>query len=225
VSAIAYISGFIDLKQEVERRSTAVGLAGKLTHQIGAAVLLVMLLPLLLPIAWLIWRADGSPVLFGHFRVGRDGRLFKCLKFRTMRLDADRVLNDLLQNNPALREEWLRDQKLRRDPRVTKIGEFLRRTSLDELPQLLNVLRGEMSLVGPRPITMSELAKYGASRWHYLNVRPGMTGLWQVSGRNNTTYEERVALDRHYVEHRSIALDVKILLRTVYVVLRRDGAH
>jgi exopolysaccharide production protein ExoY len=225
VSAVVYISGFFSLKREVGGRSNASGVAGRTIHQLGAAALLLAFSPLLLTIAWLIWRADGSPVLFSHFRVGRDGRLFKCLKFRTMRLDADRVLKDLLDSDPALREEWLRDQKLRHDPRVTKIGEFLRRTSLDELPQLLNVLRGEMSLVGPRPITMSELAKYGASRWHYLNVRPGITGLWQVSGRNNTTYERRVALDRHYVEHRSVAMDLKILLRTVYVVLRRDGAH
>lgn len=225
MSAVAYISGFFSLKREVESRSHAKEVASRSLQQAGAAVLLLLLSPLLLTIAWLIWRADGNPVLFGHFRVGRDGRLFKCLKFRTMRLDADRILHDLLENDPALRQEWLRDQKLRHDPRVTGIGEFLRRTSLDELPQLLNVVRGDMSLVGPRPITMSELVKYGPSRWHYLNVQPGITGLWQVSGRNNTTYEERVALDRHYVEHRSTLMDLKILLKTVYVVIRRDGAH
>lgn len=215
----------MEFQKDVRHRSSLKEVAGGWAHQAAAALLLLLLSPLLLTIAWLIWRDDGGPVLFGHFRVGRDGRLFKCLKFRSMRLDADRVLIDLLENDPALRAEWLKDQKLRKDPRITRIGEFLRRTSLDELPQLLNVLKGDMRLVGPRPITMSELAKYGASRWHYINVTPGITGLWQVSGRNNTTYEERVALDCAYVAQRSIALDVKILFKTIGVVLRRDGAH
>jgi lipopolysaccharide/colanic/teichoic acid biosynthesis glycosyltransferase len=130
----------------------------------------------------------------------------------------------VLERDPQAREEWLRDQKLRDDPRITPIGSILRRTSLDELPQLLNVLRGEMHLVGPRPITVAELTRYGHVRWHYLSVSPGITGLWQVSGRNDTTYEERVDLDRRYVESRSLVGDMLILLQTVRVVLSREGA-
>jgi len=135
------------------------------------------------------------------------------------------VLADLLRDDPQARAEWARDQKLTDDPRITPIGHFLRRSSLDELPQLLNVLRGEMSLVGPRPITVAELTRYGSVRWDYLSVPPGLTGLWQVSGRNNTTYEERVAFDREYVHRRSPWLDLKILLKTVKVVVARDGAR
>jgi exopolysaccharide production protein ExoY len=193
-------------------------------NQAGAFVLLLLAAPLMLLVAWLIWRRDGAPILFAHYRVGRNGELFKCLKFRSMYRDSERMLQELLLSDPAARAEWERDQKLSRDPRVTPVGHFLRKTSLDELPQLINVLRGEMSLVGPRPITTGELARYGAARWHYLSVTPGMTGLWQVSGRNNTTYDERVALDRRYVEERSVGLDLSILWRTLGVVLARDGA-
>jgi lipopolysaccharide/colanic/teichoic acid biosynthesis glycosyltransferase len=176
-------------------------------------------------VAFLIWRRDGAPVLFAHYRVGHDGKLFRCMKFRTMYRNAERMLSELLERDPAARAEWQREQKLLSDPRITPIGHFLRRTSLDELPQLFNVLRGEMSLVGPRPITVGELTRYGGVRWQYLSVRPGMTGLWQVSGRNNTSYEERVALDRRYVEERSVWMNLQILLKTVKVVVARDGAR
>ena len=190
-----------------------------------AGVLLVLLTPVLVTVAALVWRADGAPILFGHYRVGRNGGLFRCLKFRSMRRDADAVLAALLARDPHAAMEWERDRKLTRDPRVTAVGDFLRRTSLDELPQLFNVVRGDMRLVGPRPVTVAELEKYGGSRWHYVSVRPGMTGLWQVSGRNDTSYEERVALDRRYVESRSMVRDLAILFRTVGVVLRRQGAR
>jgi len=188
-----------------------------------ALVLLIALGPLMLALAWLV-RRDGGPATFSHYRVGCGGRLFKCIKFRTMRVDAEQVLGELLASNPALRAEWQRTQKLAEDPRVTPFGRWLRRSSLDELPQLLNVLRGEMALVGPRPITLAELRRYGPARWQYLSVLPGITGLWQVSGRNTTTYEERVALDEHYVATRSAWLDLRILLRTVVVVITRHGA-
>lgn len=190
-----------------------------------AALLVLMLAPMLFIVAFLVWHRDGAPVLFGHYRVGRNGKLFRCLKFRSMYRQSEQMLADLLHNDPVARAEWQRDQKLSNDPRITPIGHFLRRTSLDELPQLFNVIRGEMSLVGPRPITVEELTRYGRVRWQYLSVRPGMTGLWQVSGRNETTYDERVALDRHYVESRTLTMDVSILLRTVLVVLQRDGAR
>jgi lipopolysaccharide/colanic/teichoic acid biosynthesis glycosyltransferase len=194
-------------------------------NQLVAALLLILLSPFLAIIVFLIWQRDGAPVLFAHYRVGYEGKLFRCMKFRTMLRNSEEVLSDLLRNDPQARVEWERDHKLVNDPRVTRIGSFLRRSSLDELPQLLNVLRGEMNLVGPRPITVAELARYGRVRWHYLSVRPGITGLWQVSGRNNTTYEQRVALDRRYVEQRSLWLDLGILLRTMRVVAAREGAR
>ena len=194
-------------------------------NQVLAVGLLIGLGPLLLVIAALIWRRDGAPILFAQYRVGCDGRLFRCFKFRTMLLDSEAVLQDLLATDPVARAEWARDQKLSDDPRITRIGQFLRRSSLDELPQLLNVLRGEMNLVGPRPITVAELDRYGTTRWHYLSVKPGITGLWQVSGRNDLSYDQRVALDRRYVEQRSIVGDVGILMKTVGVVARREGAR
>ena len=191
--------------------------------QMAALLILIVLSPLLLVLAWLI-RRDGSPATFEHYRVGCGGRLFRCIKFRTMRPNAERALHEVLARDAALRAEWQRDQKLANDPRVTPLGRWLRRSSLDELPQLLNVLRGEMALVGPRPITVPELRRYGPARWKYLSVPPGMTGLWQVSGRNWTTYDERVELDQLYVKNRSAWLDCKILAKTVVVVLTRHGA-
>ncbi|MCR5868792.1 sugar transferase [Aquincola sp. J276] len=195
------------------------------TNQLAALILLVLFAPLMGAVAFMIWRRDGAPIFFGHYRVGRDAKLFRCYKFRTMYRQSQQMLADILANDPVAKAEWERDQKLSNDPRITPIGHFLRRTSLDELPQLFNVLRGEMSLVGPRPITVGELTRYGRTRWDYLSVPPGMTGLWQVSGRNDVTYDERVALDRFYVDNRSIALDVKILLKTLKVVLVREGAR
>jgi exopolysaccharide production protein ExoY len=188
-----------------------------------ALAILAAVGPLMLLLAWIVSR-DGGPATFAHYRVGYGGRLFRCIKFRTMRQDAERALREVLERDPALRAEWQRDHKLTNDPRVTPFGRWLRRSSLDELPQLLNVLRGEMALVGPRPITVPELRRYGAARWQYLSVLPGMTGLWQVSGRNSTGYERRVELDRWYVKNRSVWLDCRILARTLVVVLRREGA-
>jgi exopolysaccharide production protein ExoY len=196
-----------------------------LANQFTALLLLLALSPLMAVVTFLIWRRDGAPVLFGHYRVGHGGKLFRCMKFRSMLRNSEQLLADHLRDNPQARAEWARDQKLENDPRITPVGHFLRRSSLDELPQLLNVLRGEMSLVGPRPITVAELTRYGRVRWHYLSVRPGITGLWQVSGRNNTSYDERVALDRRYVEQRSLGLDLSILFRTVRVVVLREGAR
>lgn len=196
-----------------------------LANRLVAAVLLLLGAPLLAFIAWRIWREDGAPILYSHWRVGQHGKLFRCHKFRSMLRNSDEVLGHLLATDPAARAEWARDRKLRNDPRVTPIGAILRKTSLDELPQLLNVLCGEMALVGPRPITIAELRRYGRAKPHYLAVKPGMTGLWQVSGRNNTTYDQRVQLDRRYVESRSAWLDTWILFKTVHVVLTRDGAH
>ena len=194
-------------------------------NQLLALALWCLLSPLLLLVTFLIWRIDGAPILFGHYRVGKNGKLFKCWKFRSMRRDSEEVLAKLLKTDPAAREEWARDQKLSNDPRITPIGHFLRKSSLDELPQLLNVIKGEMALVGPRPVTVGELSRYGKARWHYVSVAPGMTGLWQISGRNNTTYAERVEFDRQYVENRSMVGDLSILIKTVRVVVFREGAR
>jgi lipopolysaccharide/colanic/teichoic acid biosynthesis glycosyltransferase len=192
---------------------------------LGAGALLAIALPAFLLLALLI-RRDGGPVFFAHERVGRHGARFGCLKFRSMVVDSDRRLAALLAADPEARAEWEATRKLRRDPRVTWIGRILRATSLDELPQLINVLRGEMSLVGPRPVPASELAaQYGAAAEHYLSVRPGITGLWQVSGRSDTTYAERVALDVRYATGHCLAMDLGILLRTPLVVLLRRGAY
>ena len=193
-------------------------------NRIAALLLLLLFAPPMLLIAWRIWREDGAPVLFAHWRVGERGRLFRCFKFRSMVKNADQVLGDLLQRDAEARAEWQRDHKLRNDPRILGIGRLLRLTSLDELPQLFNVLRGEMHLVGPRPVVVQEIPRYGEAKRHYLSVKPGMTGLWQVSGRNNLSYTQRVALDMRYVEHRTPWLDLKILLRTVLVLFTRDGA-
>src|SRR5687767_11883887 len=162
-----------------------------LAGQVIALAMFMAVSPLIMVLAWLA-RRDGGPATFEQYRIGCGGRLFRCIKFRTMRHDAERALQDMLKASPVLLAQWQRDFKLADDPRVTAFGRWLRRSSLDELPQLLNVMRGEMALVGPRPITMAELRRYGTARWHYLSVVPGMTGLWQVSGRNNVTYERRV---------------------------------
>jgi undecaprenyl-phosphate galactose phosphotransferase len=225
MNAEAYLSGAISLSPQRGPIHVVVDALALRLNQLLALAILVLLSPLMGAVAFLIWRRDGAPVLFAHYRVGHDGKLFRCMKFRTMYRDAERMLSELLAKDPAARAEWQREQKLLRDPRITPIGHFLRRTSLDELPQLFNVLRGDMSLVGPRPITVGELTRYGRVRWHYLSVRPGITGLWQVSGRNNTSYDERVALDRRYVEERTVWMNLSILLKTVKVVVARDGAR
>lgn len=190
-----------------------------------ALLALLFLLPLMIVVAVAVFMHDGGPVIFAHRRVGRDGRIFSCLKFRSMAIDAERRLNEVLRNDPSAREEWERDHKLRQDPRVTKLGDFLRRTSLDELPQLLNVLRGEMSLVGPRPIVDAEISKYGRRFKYYCAVKPGITGLWQISGRNDTTYRARVAMDCVYAKTRTVSLDLAVLFFTIPAVLSRRGSY
>jgi len=166
-----------------------------------------------------------GPVFYRQTRIGRYGRKFYVYKFRTMVENADQILQTYLANSPELRAEWLATHKLKQDPRVTRIGTTLRKLSLDELPQLWNIIIGDMSLVGPRPIVDAEVEKYGKCFDLYIQVRPGLTGLWQVSGRNDTTYEQRVELDEYYILNRSLQLDLQILLKTVFVVLRKDGAY
>lgn len=188
-------------------------------------LLLILLAPVLGVIALVIWLNDRSSPIYRQERVGRQGRTFYIYKFRTMRPDAEELLERLLASDPELREEWKREQKLKNDPRITSVGRFLRRSSLDELPQLFNILRGEMSLVGPRPVTEREASKYGESFQYYIAVRPGLTGLWQISGRNDLSYEERVELDGWYVRNWSISLDMMILIKTFGIVWKQEGSY
>lgn len=188
-----------------------------------ALFLLILLLPLLAVLALLV-RRDGGPVFYVHHRIGQHGKSFACLKFRTMRPDARHILNELLAGDASAREEWTATMKLRHDPRITTLGRFMRVHSLDELPQLINVLRGEMSLVGPRPIDAIECDRFGHELGYYYQVKPGITGLWQVSGRNSLEYEKRVHLNTWYVKNWSLWLDVVILAKTIPTVASRRDA-
>jgi exopolysaccharide production protein ExoY len=190
-----------------------------------AGLMLVFFAPLMLAVAVAVFLQDGGPAFFAHQRLGRGGRRFAVLKFRSMATDAQARLDHLLAADPEARAEWARDHKLRSDPRITRLGEILRRSSLDELPQLINVLRGDMSLVGPRPIVEGEARRYGHYIRDYFSVRPGITGLWQVSGRNDTSYRRRVALDVIYSRRKSLLMDIRILLMTIPAVLLRRGSY
>lgn len=189
-----------------------------------SSTLILLLSPALAYIGWKVSRDGGSPI-YGHERVGLKGRKFKCLKFRSMIINSKEVLENLLATDSEAKAEWEKDFKLKNDPRITPIGHFIRKTSLDELPQLWNVLKGEMSLVGPRPVVDAELERYGDDVDYYFMTKPGMTGLWQVSGRNDTDYATRVYLDSWYVKNWSLWYDIAILFKTVGVVLNRDGAY
>ena len=192
---------------------------------VASALGLIFLVPAMLTIALLIKLQDGGPVFYGHTRIGINGRRFKCWKLRSMHVNSAAMLEAHLAANPEAAVEWAATRKLTNDPRITPLGDFLRKSSLDELPQLWNVLKGEMSLVGPRPVTRDELDMYGKQRRYYLLVRPGITGLWQVSGRSKASYDRRVELDRQYLEAWTFVRDLEILLLTVPAVLSRDGAR
>ena len=189
-----------------------------------AAAALLFLVPAILVVSVLLLIIDGRPVFFAHKRVGKDGVSFKCFKFRTMVRDAEQQLARVLESSPQAREEWERSQKLADDPRIHWLGRFLRRTSIDEIPQFWNVILGNMAIVGPRPITDGEQVRYGEHISFYRSMMPGITGLWQVSGRNDVDYKTRVMLDLEYYTNRSIILDIKILLKTVKVCLLGLGS-
>ncbi|HEY4010088.1 MAG TPA: sugar transferase [Acidobacteriaceae bacterium] len=187
--------------------------------------LCILLLPVLCAVAAAVWLSSPGPILFSHRRIRRHGEFFTMWKFRTMCINSGEVLERYLAAHPEARAEWRQTHKLRKDPRVTRVGRFLRRTSLDELPQLWNVLNGTMSLVGPRPIVAAEVEKYGKFFEDYCAVKPGVTGLWQVSGRSALSYRERVQLDRQYARTWSLRSDAAILMRTWSSVVNRDGAY
>lgn len=200
------------------------GSAKRAFDVVVASLLLIFFLPFMVVVVLAIYSSGPGPAMFGHSRIGQGGRPFRCLKFRSMVPDADRVLAHLLENDEGARREWETTQKLRNDPRITKIGRILRRSSLDELPQLVNVIRGEMSLIGPRPIVRSEASHYGDRIKYYLSARPGITGLWQVSGRTNCDYSTRVKHDSNYCSNWSWRLDMTILAKTAVVVFKFDEA-
>lgn len=214
------------------RSSTALPSAPDLYARVGKRALDIaislLVLPLAVPVIAVLWalvRLDGGPGFFRQPRIGRHGRRFTCLKIRTMAVDADRRLQRLIASDPELAAEWARDQKLARDPRVTRIGAFARATSLDELPQLFNVLRGELSLVGPRPFTVEQEGLYRAAGGHgYYQLRPGLTGPWQVEGRGATTFLDRIAFDNAYARDLGLWRDLGLILRTVQAVLARTGS-
>jgi exopolysaccharide production protein ExoY len=199
--------------------------AKRITDIVIASVALVFVFPLLLVVATLIRLQDGGKAVYAQKRYGRNGLTFSCYKLRSMVANADERLQEILATDPEARAEWEETQKLVNDPRITPLGHFIRKTSIDELPQLINIIRGEMSLVGPRPIVESEIAKYGEYYRDYCAVRPGLTGLWQVEGRSDTTYEERVQLDVKYASSRTFTGDIMIMLRTVPAVLLSKGAR
>jgi exopolysaccharide production protein ExoY len=203
-----------------------IGLGTKRTIDILLALFGIFLFAPLLIICFIAVIATSSgPALFRHRRVGFNGKPFNCLKFRTMAIDAPERLQYLLESDPTAAAEWATNCKLRYDPRITIMGAILRKSSLDELPQLFNVLRGDMSIVGPRPITDDELARYSSSAGAYIACRPGITGLWQISGRSTTTYSKRVACDAYYAQNWSLSLDAKILVVTLPALLLTDSAY
>ena len=182
-------------------------------------------IPVMIILAILTKSTSKGPVFYGHKRIGKNHKEIKCWKFRSMCVNSQEILQQILETDPIKRAEWEKDRKFQDDPRVTKFGKFLRKTSLDELPQIFNILKGDMSLVGPRPVTEPELVKYGKYQDYVLSVLPGLSGMWQISGRSDTGYEERISFDTYYIQNWSIWLDIWILLKTIWVVLRGKGAY
>ena len=219
------LGGILGLEVEQRLSQTIPRLLKRSFDLLVASVVTLCFLPLFLALIVGVRLSSRGPIFYGQRRIGRGHEMFTAWKFRSMVTNADEVLEQHLASDPALRAEWDRDRKLKRDPRVTRIGRLMRKTSLDELPQLWNVLCGQMSLVGPRPIVMAEVDRYGRRYQHYRRVTPGITGLWQISGRNNTTYEKRTEIDEYYVRNWSVAMDLYILYRTVKTVLFTEGAY
>ena len=193
---------------------------------IGAVIGIILLIPITLAIyvARKIFKEDKGPLFYEHLRYGKNGKIFRVYKFRSMCMNADEKLKKYLEENEEARIEFEKTHKLQNDPRITKLGEFLRKTSLDELPQVINILRGDMSFVGPRPVILKEVEEYGKDKEKFLSVKPGLTGYWQVNGRSNTTYKERMIMELYYVENCSLWLDIKIFFKTFVTVLKKEGA-
>lgn len=221
----ARLADWSRLRSAVDEKPPIGGVRKRGFDIVGALAAIVILSPLLMMLAVLVKTSDGGRVFYGHRRIGRNGNVFHCLKFRTMVENGEEVLATHFAKNPHSRDEWLATRKLQNDPRVTRVGLVLRKLSLDELPQLFNILAGHMSFVGPRPVVKDELELYGPAADHYLRSRPGLTGLWQVSGRNDVSYRTRVAFDTHYVENWSFLADLKIIVMTIPAVISSRGSY
>ena len=193
---------------------------------IGALIGIIILIPstIIIYLARKILKEDKGPLFYEQLRYGKNGKVFRLYKFRSMCIGADKKLKEYLENNEEARKEFEKTHKLQNDPRITKIGNFLRKTSLDELPQMISILKGDMSFVGPRPVVEKEVEEYGTNKDKFLSVRPGLTGYWQVNGRSNTTYEERMKMELYYVDNCSLWLDIRIFFKTFITVFKKEGA-
>lgn len=215
-----------DTEKEYKQTKRIYNYTKRIIDIIGSLVGIILLIPttMAIYIARKILKEDKGPLFYEQLRYGKNGKVFRLYKFRSMCIDADKKLKEYLEENEEARVEFEENHKLQYDPRITKLGNFLRKTSLDELPQMLNILKGDMSFVGPRPIVDGEIEKYGKNRSKFLSVRPGLTGYWQVNGRSNTTYEDRMNLELYYVDNCSLWLDIKIFFKTFITVFKKEGA-
>ena len=215
-----------DLKEKIKGKHITYRFVKRLIDILGGVVGIVLLVPITLCVylARKILKEDDGPLFYEQLRIGKNGKKFRLYKFRSMCIDADKKLKKYLEQNEEARKEFEENQKLKDDPRITKIGNFLRKTSLDEFPQMINILKGEMSFIGPRPVVDGEIEKYGANKNKFLSVKPGLTGYWQVNGRSNTTYAERIDMELYYVDNQSLWLDIKIFFKTFISVIKKEGA-
>ena len=214
------------MKKEKTNKKVLYNFTKRIIDIIGAIIGILILIPttLIIYLARKVLKEDKGPLFYEQLRYGKNGKVFRLYKFRSMCIGADKKLKEYLENNDEAREEFEKTHKLQNDPRITKIGNFLRKSSLDELPQMINILKGDMSFVGPRPVVEKEVEEYGANKDKFLSVRPGLTGYWQVNGRSNTTYEERMEMELYYVDNCSLWLDIKIFFKTFITVFKKEGA-
>lgn len=213
-------------KKEKTNKKVLYKFTKRIIDIIGSIIGILILIPttLIIYLARKVLKEDKGPLFYEQLRYGKNGKVFRLYKFRSMCIGADKKLKEYLENNDEAREEFEKTHKLQNDPRITKIGNFLRKSSLDELPQMINILKGDMSFVGPRPVVEKEVEEYGTNKDKFLSVRPGLTGYWQVNGRSNTTYEERMKMELYYVDNCSLWLDIKIFFKTFITVFKKEGA-
>lgn len=215
-----------NIKEKVEVRKVLYKVVKRLIDILGGLVGCVLLVPITVAvyIARKVLKEDDGPLFYEHLRYGKDGKKFRIYKFRSMCIDADKKLKEYLEQNEEAKREFEENHKLKEDPRITRLGKFIRKTSVDELPQFINVLKGDMSIIGPRPIVDGEIEKYGENKGKFLSVRPGLTGYWAANGRSATTYEDRINMELYYVDHCSLLLDIQIFFKTILSVLKKEGA-
>lgn len=213
------------MKKEKTNKKVLYKFTKRIIDIIGSIIGILILIPttLIIYLARKVLKEDKGPLFYEQLRYGKNGKVFRLYKFRSMCIGADKKLKEYLENNDEAREEFEKTHKLQNDPRITKIGNFLRKSSLDELPQMINILKGDMSFVGPRPVVEKEVEEYGTNKDKFLSVRPGLTGYWQVNGRSNTTYEERMKMELYYVDNCSLWLDIKIFFKTFITVFKKEG--